>query len=485
MSSPSTPTKNRRRLSFTRKTASTVSQDSESGADDVDDVVARVASLAVEFGEEGDEELVVDVPFNPWQYADGGEVAKDGSGDGDEVDGTGDMEADRKGLLRRLRDMTGMDLTRIPIPVYYNEPVSFLHRIAECLQYHELLAQAGEESDSLRRLLLVTVFSITPYSSAERTTKPFNPILGETYEWTTPSTRFVAEQVSHHPPIAAASMQAKTYEFGQYKPLEGNFTGNAVVSPPMGRTWVSFPDTQDIFEWGGLTSCVHNILVGRLWVDHYGEYEVANRRTGERAEVSFTQCGWFSRGWHEVSATISDARGKAVYKVEGRWNEQLTYYKVRDGPSSAKVIWTKDTTPASGPWGVAFKGFSRHGQEVNELTELRQHTLPASDSRWRPDCRALGRLNYRKAGRAKHTLEERQREERRMREARNDPWVPRHFALVPSASPGVVDDWLFTNKYWEEREARLASADVSDPVTPTVSDFSGLSKAGTTYEAEE
>lgn len=33
--------------------------------------------------------------------------------------------------------------------------------------------------------------------------KPFNPILGETFEIITPEYNYFAEQVSHHPPISA------------------------------------------------------------------------------------------------------------------------------------------------------------------------------------------------------------------------------------------------------------------------------------------
>jgi len=36
-----------------------------------------------------------------------------------------------------------------------------------------------------------------------RTKKPFNPMLGETYELVTEEYRFLSEQVSHHPPVSA------------------------------------------------------------------------------------------------------------------------------------------------------------------------------------------------------------------------------------------------------------------------------------------
>ena len=44
-----------------------------------------------------------------------------------------------------------------------------------------------------------------------RTDKPFNPMLGETYELVTPKYRFMAEQVSHHPPILAINCQGTKY----------------------------------------------------------------------------------------------------------------------------------------------------------------------------------------------------------------------------------------------------------------------------------
>jgi hypothetical protein len=36
-----------------------------------------------------------------------------------------------------------------------------------------------------------------------RTSKPFNPLLGETYELVSPSFRYFNEVVSHHPPVLA------------------------------------------------------------------------------------------------------------------------------------------------------------------------------------------------------------------------------------------------------------------------------------------
>ncbi|VEL34553.1 unnamed protein product [Protopolystoma xenopodis] len=89
--------------------------------------------------------------------------------------------------------------------VNFNEPLSFLQRVTEDLEYSCCLDKACQlgNADPVLELAWVATFSISSYAStAHRTCKPFNPLLGETYEcdrsldpygW-----RSLAEQVSHH-----------------------------------------------------------------------------------------------------------------------------------------------------------------------------------------------------------------------------------------------------------------------------------------------
>lgn len=52
-----------------------------------------------------------------------------------------------------------------------------------------------------------------------RMQKPFNPLLGETFELVTPDFRLIGEAVSHHPPIVAFNVQMKNAEVtGQSDP---------------------------------------------------------------------------------------------------------------------------------------------------------------------------------------------------------------------------------------------------------------------------
>jgi oxysterol-binding protein 1 len=54
------------------------------------------------------------------------------------------------------------------------------------VEYNDLLEKAALETDSMRRMAYVATYSIARYAHmAERGTKPFNPLLGETYELVT------------------------------------------------------------------------------------------------------------------------------------------------------------------------------------------------------------------------------------------------------------------------------------------------------------
>ena len=59
-------------------------------------------------------------------------------------------------------------------------------------------------------------FGASVYAATiNRTKKPFNPLLGETFEYIDEKNgfRFISEQVSHHPPISAGIGESDNYIF--------------------------------------------------------------------------------------------------------------------------------------------------------------------------------------------------------------------------------------------------------------------------------
>ena len=69
------------------------------------------------------------------------------------------------------------------MPVHFNEPLSLLQRLLEEFEYSNILDAAANEKNSLEQMCFVAGFTTSAYSTTiDRTTKPFNPLLGETYE---------------------------------------------------------------------------------------------------------------------------------------------------------------------------------------------------------------------------------------------------------------------------------------------------------------
>lgn len=58
-----------------------------------------------------------------------------------------------------------------------------LQRLSEDLEYYELLDKGAKCHSSLEQMCYVAAFTVSSYSTTvHRTGKPFNPLLGETFE---------------------------------------------------------------------------------------------------------------------------------------------------------------------------------------------------------------------------------------------------------------------------------------------------------------
>ena len=53
------------------------------------------------------------------------------------------------------------------LPVSFNEPLTLLQRIAEELEYYDLLAQAVKSTDKAERLCYVAAFAVSAYASTK------------------------------------------------------------------------------------------------------------------------------------------------------------------------------------------------------------------------------------------------------------------------------------------------------------------------------
>ena len=85
--------------------------------------------------------------------------------------------------------------------VNFHEPMSFLQRLTEDFEYSECLDKAARCDDSCEQLAYVAAFTASSYANSSlRAGKPFNPLLGETFEcdrYDDLGWRSIAEQVNN------------------------------------------------------------------------------------------------------------------------------------------------------------------------------------------------------------------------------------------------------------------------------------------------
>lgn len=111
-----------------------------------------------------------------------------------------------------IKDLLGKDLTKFAVPVYVCEPLSMLQRVLEAWNFRNLVLKASEEPDQYKRLANIAIFMVIQYTATlGRNKKPFNPLLGETFEYEIDGIRMLVEQVSHHPPISAFHVESEDF----------------------------------------------------------------------------------------------------------------------------------------------------------------------------------------------------------------------------------------------------------------------------------
>ncbi|TMS06645.1 Oxysterol-binding protein-related protein 6 [Larimichthys crocea] len=340
-------------------------------------------------------------------------------------------------LWNILRNNIGKDLSKVSMPVELNEPLNTLQRMCEELEYSELLDKAAETEDPFERMVLVAAFAISGYSSTyyRAGSKPFNPLLGETYECIREDKGFCffSEQVSHHPPISACHCESKNFTFWQDVRWKNKFWGKSMEILPIGSVNLMIPRFGDHYEWNKVTTCVHNILSGRRWIEHYGEITIRNTKSSAcLCKLTFVKGNYWSSNVNEVQGFVMDQEGKVIHRLFGKWHEGL-YCGV---PPSAKCVWRPGSMPTD---YELYYGFTRFAIELNELCPELKDVLPRTDARFRPDQRHLEEGNLEMASSEKQRIEDLQRTRRKWKEENDVKQEPRFFKkVVDCQSQGEV-----------------------------------------------
>ncbi|XP_065062635.1 oxysterol-binding protein-related protein 1-like [Rhopilema esculentum] len=364
-----------------------------------------------------------------------------------------------------LKQAIGKDLSRIAMPVVFNEPLSFLQRIVEYGDYIELISQAAKTDDPVKRIELIAGFAVSAQSpNAGRIGKPFNPLLGETYELVREDLGFklIAEQVSHHPPVSALHCEGDGFFLHLSIEPALKFWGKDIEVRTKGNLTIEIPKYNEAYTFGPVQTAVHNIIVGTLWIELVGTVNIVSHRSGHQCNLNFKPAGWFGKDLNQVEGHVLDEKKNKVRLVKGDWTSHF-YSCPADQPDiilndkseqsegkfvlpeGADLIWKVRRKPL---YAAEMYNMTEFAMSLNELRTEHKTTIAPTDCRFRPDIKALENGDIDLAADEKFRLEEKQRASRRDRHQKEEKWRTRWFEFEINKWTGK-EDWIYKNKYFE------------------------------------
>ena len=192
---------------------------------------------------------------------------------------------------------------------------------------------------------------------------------------------------------------------------------------PRGYSNVTFPAYNERIFYLKITTCVHNLVVGKMWIDNYGQAKLTNAATGDVCTVDVEPYDWFRGTVGNLTGKVTDASGNVRFLIKGNWNDSISVQKANSN-EPPKLVWKKSAPPQFHKEQYFFTTFTIG---LNEIEPGQKEELPPTDCRLRPDQRLYEDGHSDEAQKEKDRLEEKQRYTRRLMEAR--------FVFFPLSGP--------------------------------------------------
>ncbi|KOB73019.1 Oxysterol-binding protein [Operophtera brumata] len=218
--------------------------------------------------------------------------------------------------------------------------------------------------------------------------KPYNPILGELFS--PDQLSFVAEQVSHHPPISAfyAEHVNKRIQFDAWLWTKSKFLGLSIGVHNIGKGVVTLLDTQE------------ESILTIPWIELGGSVCIECVQTGHKANVEFLTKPFYGGKKHRVTCEVFGANDKKpYYTAQGEWNTRM------DGRWTDSGARKKRVSPVS-------------RQQPHESRRI-----------WRHVTCALRAQDTEAATAAKRAVEQTQRDAAKQRDNTGDKWATQVMSL--------------------------------------------------------
>lgn len=353
-----------------------------------------------------------------------------------EEEGLGSLEKHGSIITHLLSQVRiGMDLTKVVLPTFILEKKSLLEMYAEFFAHADLFLKAADLPTPRERIIQIVRWYMSAFHAsrnADIAKKPYNPILGETFKcyfnvpgydktedlvedgpvpWaTTNNLCFIAEQVSHHPPISAfyAEHVNKRITLDGYIWTKSKFLGLSIGVHMIGQAVISLLDWDEEYIITFPNGYGRSILTVP-WVELGGSVTVSCAKTGYNATVEFLTKPFYGGKKHRIAGNVyAPNEKKPICVLEGEWNA---------------IVWAKHNT-----------GMNEAFVDTKKLPIIRKQVKPREEqdefeSRrlWQEVTHNLKVGNVEKATEYKQKLEHRQREEAKERKEKGQKVETKHF----------------------------------------------------------
>ena len=189
--------------------------------------------------------------------------------------------------------LEGKNVVAISLPVRIFEPQSTVTRITEVWGAGpNLINKAAAVRSPLERMKYVISYAIAGLHMNIKQLKPFNPILGETYEGYWPDgTKIYIEHMSHHPPISRFLLISqnnwKIYGYYEYIAKLKGFTGNVIGGCFKGPNCIDFGN-DDVITYNLPSMNISGLMYGRRIMEWEGRMEFLDKKNNIKAFLNFT-----------------------------------------------------------------------------------------------------------------------------------------------------------------------------------------------------
>eukprot|EP00118_Oscarella_pearsei_P004063 m.16886 g.16886 ORF g.16886 m.16886 type:complete len:152 (+) comp27180_c0_seq4:1083-1538(+) len=108
----------------------------------------------------------------------------------------------------------------------------------------------------------------------------------------------------------------------EYK-LDIRFRGQYIKVIPTGVVHLRMKSSNTHYTWKKPMTTIHNVILGRLWVDNEGEVVVTCHQTKETASVRFQSYSKAGKQFRELKGEVRDHFGRVNSLLKGSWDKGL------------------------------------------------------------------------------------------------------------------------------------------------------------------